>query len=363
MMLTADSLAFYLLERGLIDAASAVDGDLLIVDSTSRNRNFKVIRRRQPGYFVKQMQQWDPQSIGFLQREASCYWGAANDAGFNALAPLVPKYYLYDSRRQVLVVELITNGENFAAYHRRLGSFPLQAAARLGEIIGTYHHEVRPGATENAGAMAFPRAVPWILSAHQLGASPFQTPGAANAQILGIINHYPDFHKYLDALREQWHSDTFTHGDMKWENCIVYDKEGTLEVKLVDWETADFGDACWDVGAIFQAYLTFWIMSIPVRADLSPAQLLELAPYPIESMQPALRAFWLAYIRAAQPAGPEQREMLVRSAGYAAARMLQTAYEYMYASPNITLNALVLLQVSLNILTDTPAAVKELLSL
>ncbi|HEU4325177.1 MAG TPA: aminoglycoside phosphotransferase family protein [Roseiflexaceae bacterium] len=361
MVLSATTLAHYLLERGLIDPEGAVDGDLVIVDASSRNRNFKVIRRGQPSYFVKQAH-GDPQSIEFLQREAACYRRAGSEPGFAALAPMVPRYHLYDPQRHLLVLALLPKGENLAEHHRRLGSFPIPTAARLGEQIGTYHRLVTPDAGQG-GPGALPCAVPWILSSHRLAASSLHEPGRANQQVLAIIGRYADFHSKLDTLREQWQCDCFIHGDMKWENCLVCPQESDTAISIIDWETADLGDACWDVGAIFQAYLTFWIMSIPIRNDIPPARLLQEAAYPIEAMQPALRAFWLAYAQARQLAPDRQRETLARSTGYAAARMLQTAYEYMYHSPLITPNGLALLQVSLNILTDTKGAISDLLKL
>jgi hypothetical protein len=80
-------------------------------------------------------------------------------------------------------------------------------------------------------------------------------------------------------------------------------------------------------------------------------------------MQPAIRAFWLAYLQTRPMSDAERQDTLVRSAGYGAARMLQTAFEYMYYTPQITPNALALLQVSLNILTDPRGAARELLNL
>lgn len=363
MPLTSASLPHFLVGRGLISLDSVVDGDLMIVESNSRNRNFKVIRKHSPGFFVKEAQQWKEGATGLLQREASCYWLAVNEPGFKSLASLVPAYKLYDPKRYILVMELLPDGENLGEYHRRLGAFPLGVAARLGEVIGTYHHDITLKAAERASSADFPRKVPWILSAHRLDNSPMQTLGGANQQILNIINQYADFHRYLDALREQWRFDSFIHGDMKWENCIVYSQNGELQVKAIDWETADFGDACWDVGAILQAYLTFWIMSLPVRGDVPADQYLAQAPYSIEAMQPAIRAFWLAYGRRQGLSEVEWQDVLHRSMGYGAARMLQTAFESMYYSPRITVNALSLLQVSLNILSDTKGAVRDLLNL
>ena len=363
MLLSANTVTHYLIERGLVSLDTVVDGDLIVVESSSRNRNFKIILKSSPGFFVKQAQQWDSQATGLLQREASCYWLAANDPGFASLASHVPHFELYDPARRILVMELLPDGENLRDYHRRLAAFPLTVAAHLGQIIGTYHQTILLSAAEHANAAAFPRTIPWILSAHRLGESPTQTFGAANQQILTIINQYADFHKYLDALREQWRFDSFIHGDMKWENCIVYQRNGELQVKVIDWETADLGDPCWDVGAILQAYLIFWIMSMPIQGTLPPAEYLSMTPYPIEAMQPAIRAFWLAYVRSRNLAGVEQQDILHLSMRYAAARMLQTAFEYMVYSPQITTNALSMLQVSLNILSDTQNAVKDLLNL
>ncbi len=363
MLLTLSSLPFYLLERGLLTPECIVDGELIVMDSSSRHNDFKVVRTGQPGYFVKQVRQWDPQTIAFLEREANTSWLAANDPGFAALAPFVPKYHLMDQARHILVTELLPEGENLSEYHRRLGLFPLAVAARLGDLIGAYQRNVQPGPANAARTTVFPRSAPWILSAHEFINSPNRGLGGADQQVVSIIGRYADFHKYLDAIDREWRFDCFMHGDMKWENCIVYAQDGSVEVKIVDWETADFGDACWDVGAILQAYLTFWIMSIPMQGQMSPAEFLELAPFPIEAMQPAIRAFWLAYAQARGLGEVERDAVLRRSVGCGAARMLQTAFEYMYFSPQITTNALAMLQVSLNILADPRAAAADFLNL
>lgn len=363
MILTANGVAYFLLERGLTDLEATVDGDMLVVESSSRNRNFQVIQKRLPGLFVKQTQQWDARAIALLQREASCYWLAANEPGFQALAPLIPAFKYYDAGSYVLVTELLSGRENLKDYHRRLGAFPQAVAHSLGTAIGAYHRDITLSAVEHANVTIFPRAVPWILSAHRQHQAPAQSEGGANQQIMGIIHQYAEFHKHLDALHEAWQFDTFVHGDMKWENCIVCPPDEEPQIKIVDWETADFGDACWDVGAIFQAYLTYWIMSMPIQGKAPPFEYVSKAPFPLEVMQPAIRAFWLAYARTREVVEAEQVAVLQRSMSYGAARMLQTAFEYMHYSPQITVNALSLLQVSLNILNDPGSAVQDLLGL
>lgn len=366
MIITTTNIVDYLLERGLVTFESVVDGDFMAVDASRRNRNLKVIRKRHPSYFVKQIQNWEPQAIATLQREATCYWMAQNDADFHSLAALLPKYYVYDPARHILIVELLPEGENLSEYHRRLDKFPLEAATLLGRVLGTYHRDVGTRLKTSPQNSVFPKTVPWILSVYQYSANQFNPLSAANSQLLSIIQKYPEFHQMLDILRRQWRADSLIHGDMKWDNCIVYAKNGQndeLCLKIVDWELADVGDACWDVGAIFQAYISFWILSIQITGGVPPEQLVNLAQYPLESMQPAIQRFWKTYVDTSQVNDKTAKELLERSVKYGAARMMQTAYESMYYSPQITPNAVCLLQVSLNILKNPQEAIHQLLDI
>lgn len=374
MIITADNIAHYLLSRGLLTFDSVVDGDLMVVEATSRNRNFKVIRREQPGYFVKQVKTFEAQAIQTLGCEAACYWLSKNDPDFAPLAALMPRFYDHDPARHALVIELLTECGSLSEYHRRLGSFPVEVGVQLGRILGTYQREMCERLRDGAKSNVFARRVPWILSLHQLNANLFGQLSAANTQVLDIIQRYPDFQQTLDGLRSLWRFDSLIHGDIKWDNLIVSGGEvagdggdarggGEIKLHLVDWELADFGDACWDAGAVFQSYLSFWVFSMPAVAGLPAEQLVQSAQYPVEKMQPAVHAFWRTYVQTRGLSDAEAREALERSVSYGAARMIQTAYEYMFYAPQITASALYLLQLSLNILKSPKEAIVSLLAL
>jgi hypothetical protein len=366
MLITVNNLFYYLLEKGLITSESLVDGDFLVVDITRRNRNFKVIRKHNPSYFVKQIQQWEPQEIFTLEREAMCYGLSRSDSDFAPLALLIPKFYAYDPKQHVLIVEMLPEGENLSEYHRRSGEFPLDVASQLGKALGTFHHATGDTLKNKRYSTVFPTKAPWILSVHQYNPYLLNPLSGANTQLLSVVQKYSEFQQTLDDLYSQWEINSFIHGDMKWDNCIVYtvpgqDKE--LHLKIVDWEMADFGDACWDVGAIFQAYLSFWVMSMPMFDEASPTRLVETTPYPLEKLQPSMLAFWKAYVAVMQMTNTIARAWLERSMKYAAARMIQTAYEYMAFSPQISVMAVYLLQVSMNILKSPQEAISDLLGL
>jgi thiamine kinase-like enzyme len=366
MVLTTKNIVHYLMERGLVSRESVVDGDLWIVESTRRNRNYKIIRRQSPGYFVKQVQTWDQQAIGSLRCESSCYWLAKNDPDFAALAPLLPTYHDFDAAANVLVLGLLAGSESLSDHHRRTGEFSLESAESLARILATYHQGVPARARKSSLESTFPQRVPWILSIDQFNPSaggPMNTMSGGNTQIVGIIQRYPEFHASLETLRAQWSAQCLIHGDVKWDNCLLVPKDGdgAKELKLIDWELSDFGDPCWDVGAIFQAYLSFWIFSMSVQAESTTDDLVARAQFPVEKMQPAMKHFWKTYTEQMGILKQKQAEKLERSVRSAAARMIQTAYEYMYYSPQVSTNVLYLLQVSLNVLTRPQEAIHELL--
>jgi hypothetical protein len=364
MILSKSNVVHYLLEQGLLAIDSVVDGDLMVADATRRNRNFKIIRRGSQGYFVKQIQNWDPPTVATLACEAACYRVARAGPEFAALAALVPRDFLYDTQRHVLVTELLPENESLSDHHRRLNAFPPETARFLGALFGRLHRDPArlDGRPETA---AFRRQPPWILSAHQHGANLFGALSAANTQLLQIVQSYPEFQRTLDELRAEWRADQLIHGDLKWDNCVVYRAQGNgaLALKVVDWELADIGDARWDLGALLQAYISFWVLSMRISADMPPAQYTGTAQYPIEAMQPSVRTLWQAYVDARGLDPQAVRPLLISSMKFGAARMIQTAYEAMQFSPQISPNALCLLQVSFNLLRQPSEAVTHLLGL
>lgn len=364
MILSPESVVHYLIEQNLLEMDPVVDGDVAVVETSRRNRNFKVNRRAGAGLFVKQIQSWQPQAASSLQREAICYWMAAKEERFGGLVQFVPRYRHYDPARSVLVTDLLANGESLAELHQRLGSFPPEIGAELGGVLAACHAQPATEIGRSAYRGAFLGAVPWILSFHQQSPGGFQFLSSGNTQLLGVLRQYPDFEKHLNELSADWRRDTLIHGDMKWDNCHASQSaDGTRSLRIVDWELADVGDAAWDVGAVFQAYLSHWIFSMPVQAGVSPDRWVESAPLRLESMQPSLRAFWEAYRTASPERAARDPGLLGRSVRSAAARMIQTVYEYMHRSPQLTGNALCLLQASFNMLAQPGAAQRELLGL
>ncbi|MBE2990693.1 phosphotransferase [Sphingomonas sp. CFBP 13603] len=275
---------------------------------------------------------------------------------------LLPRFRLYDAEQGILINDLIPNSETLTAVHKKLGTCPVDLAARLGTALSTYH-AIRfvEGAPQ---AALFPQQSPWILRLHgEADLSGMRRSPAASA-LVDILLAAPGASTMLGALRDGWKRDTLIHTDMRWENCLLAPKGDALadrRLYVIDWELADIGDAAWDVGSMLQSYLAFWIGSMPAGTD--PAALFAGAAVPLATVQPATSAFWTAYITASAAYRDDAADFLTRCIGMMAARMMVTAFERSAWSQATDPTAILLAQTALNILADPDRVAEELLGI
>lgn len=363
MHLTVASLPHFLMSRGLLDAKAVVCGGLVIEDASRRNRNFKVsgiAGGDQPGgLFVKQMREMQADAMLTLRREAACYELARSDP---ALGQLMPRLLAYDTARHLLVVEMVPDAESLAEYHLRTHRFPHGFGESLGRAVGLYHTQAAALVENDPVKSLFARQVPVVLTLGKGGHSLLGQYGSIGPALSGVIHQYPEFQALLDALGEEWRFDSLIHGDMKWDNILVFPAGSeSPEFRIVDWEMADIGDAAWDVGAVLQSFLTAWILSMPIGGGLTPDRYVGMAAQPLEAMRPVMQAFWRSYAGVRGFDATEARHQIERSLRFGAARLVWSAIEQRLYAPKLDSSAAALLQVSLNILKNPGRAVKELL--
>jgi hypothetical protein len=349
MILTVENIVPYLIDRNIVSAESVVDGDCTVVEITRRNRNFKVLRKSEAGYFVKQVKTYDPAAVSSLTREAQSYWLAKYDPGFRGISSLMPRLIFYDAQRQILVMELFPGAEDLAALHLRQRQFPVGVAATLGAALGAYHREVDLSKDGEEARKVFPMSLPWIMTLNLPYIQTLKNTDENHQKFFGILEQYPEFLETIGKIRAGWQVNSLIHGDMKWENCIICNEE----MKIIDWELADLGDSAWDVGSIFQNYLSLW----------ASREGLESNGGSIEAMQPAMAAFWNAYVGRMGLDAADRATLLEKCCRCAAVRLIQSTYEYMHYTKRLDRSGILLLQLSLNMLKDPAEAVRALLGL
>ncbi|HLX10401.1 MAG TPA: phosphotransferase [Thermoanaerobaculia bacterium] len=363
MFVDPANVVFYLAERRLLTLESVVRGDFMVVDQSSRNRNLKVIRKQSPGYFLKQAQSRSPEYTRTLEREAACYQLLGRQTSFSRLASLLPSCHHYDAANFILVLQLLPNAESLWEHHLAVRRFPVEIARLQGSTLGSCHRQTTVAAASPGELAVFERKLPWILSIHETNPMYLNQMSLGNAQLLQILQLYPELPAALEQIKRSWVFEAIIHGDVKWENLVLFREreEEAPELRVIDWEMADVGDACWDAGAIFQAYLSFWIFSLPLTAGVTLEAAAASSPLAVEEMQPALAAYWTSYAEARGLRPAESGALLERSIACAAARMIQTAYEGIQRTPQITPQALCQLQMSMNILRDPRTAIRDFL--
>jgi hypothetical protein len=365
MYLTATNLASYLIGRGLIDANSVVDGDFVIIEAGRRNRNFKVLRGKLPGLFVKQISNtasWEP--IITLQREAALYAAVSTRPHCSHLANLMQDFIDYNPANCSLIIGLVPNGESLLEYHYQLGTYPEEAGEIVGRNLATYHFLPREVLTELSSACAFPWQIPWILTLDPVSFFPLSQFPGSGSMLIAALQQLPALLQCLLALRYEWRYEALIHGDMKWDNLVI--GEGVKrepDLRIIDWELVDIGDAAWDVGSVFASYLVDWLLALHAPAQRVPLDFGVEARNRLVQMQPALRKFWTAYTSMRGFGAAAARQYLEKCVRFAAARLVLAVFEFLYGSPQMTAAMLSMLQASQNILLNPTRAASELLGL
>jgi aminoglycoside phosphotransferase (APT) family kinase protein len=349
MILTEADVPAYLAEKGLADPAAG----WTVSASPSRNRNFSAVPATGgPGFFLKQLRVTAPESVLMMQREATVYWLSRNDPDFAPLAGLIPPFGLFDGARKVLVLGRVPGARNLLRHQEEARGFPAPLGEALGKALAAVHHGVGRRMRSDPPRAAFPLEPPGILTAHR-GGPLLRWLGPGQMRLVERVREHPVLAPALDRLAATWAFDTFTHGDLKFENCVIASGGGEASrVFLVDWELADFGDPCWDAGCILQAYLYLGLLPTLARPGEGLRERLERAGARREAMRAALQGFWTAY-------GPLP-ELLERTLGCAAARLVQMALEVMHGQAEPPAAALSLLETAAEVAGDPGGAVRLL---
>jgi len=362
-MLSLEGVISFLLARGLIHERRIVDGDILVLNASRRNLNFKVVSERSPGYLIKQGVGAD--KIPTVAREAAVYQFFGSHPLFQPLSSFLPHCYSYDPEECTLVLELVEESQSLAEYHRRHRGFPIRHGSALGEALGTLHRLTGAAAQTRCGGQ-FPGRATQFLQLHQPNLGTFVRMSGATVELIRIVQHSADLCRLLEELRGEWREEAVIHGDLRWDNCHVARLPSggpRVGIKLVDWEMAGVGDPCWDIGTVFSEHLKFWLLSTPMTRETLPEEFVRLTRFPLQEMQPAMRAFWRSYVHYKELDESQEGEWLLKSVRYAAARLILSAYEDMQTATRVTPHAIYLLQLSLNLLKRPLEAARQLLRL
>jgi aminoglycoside phosphotransferase (APT) family kinase protein len=369
MLVSYEAIVDYLLTQELIVPDNIVSNELIVADASRRNCNVFISREAGPSYFLKQETRdrvGADKKVGSIAYEAEIYRLLQSIQGNETFLPYLPRCYGYDAQQRILILEGIPGSISLAEYQYRHGRAYVQLGANLGKALATLHKITTVNRERFAQLPGIPTNPPWVFFFDQPHYWIYINSSAANLEFVRILQHSTELCNCLVGLRHEWQPESLIHGDLKWDNCLLNLGPASRPapgIQMVDWELAQIGDPSWDVGAIFSGYLAFWLSSIPISGEATPDQFLELARFPLRKIQPAIRAFWNAYIAELEIAIHETADRIMRATQYAGLRMVQTAYERLQNEASITPLDIYAIQLCENIVLRPMEAAVHLLGL
>jgi hypothetical protein len=355
MALEASELAQYLIGRAVVGARSVVDGDWSAHDMSRRNRNFVVLRRSGPSFFVKQPVRDEPEASNSAASEARFYRCLAGDARLAALREFTPKLVMHDEHRAVLVVEHLNEARDLGDF-LRASNLDARPLVMLGRALALLHGPNVAAALATASFHAT-NGPPWILSVAEADPRAFGELSGGERTLLGLLRGRPDVRSALLRLRSGWRRSAFVHHDLKLDNCLW--SETPQRLHLVDWELAGPGDPAWDLGTVFQAIPTLAILLGAVQPTGSNPYAVALAPQQLQYTKVLLRAFFASYAQARGFAEREARDEIVRALAFSGARMILSAYEALHEASTMPPNARMLFETAARTLRDPYAVAAQ----
>lgn len=358
-VLTRANVTDYLRARGLCAGVVEDGAAWRVTERHSRNRNFAVACD-DGAFFVKQLRAQDTESFEMLRREARVYELSRQTEDFAALLEVVPPFFGFDAAAQTIILGAL-DGENLLQLQRRLGRFSTKFGQQLGLALATIHGRAGRSMAANPPRDLFGLKPPGIFTAHR-GGPLVRWLGPGQMRLVEKVRDHPRLSRVLDELAATWRRDTFIHGDIKFENCVVVDGDevrkesgarARSDIKLVDWELADFGEAAWDLGSLTQAYLALCLSNAEAAPRSTLLEQLQASNMKCDGMRRAVAAFWRAYLLEVAPDETTRLTLIERSMLCAAARLIQTALEVMHGQPQPTRLALSLFDASIEVTTRT----------
>ena len=333
MRLTANNLAFYLVDKGFLSPEYLISGKYRVIQQQNRNIIFRVeLGETDPGLFIKQLLSFDAHNSYTLQKEATALYLFQNSDTFADLTPYLTAYHGYDSGAQVLVTEYLPQALDLNEWIQHHKTFPQQFTESIATMLSILHRDISGEIAGNTSLQFFRDTAPWILRVGD-PVNPFLHHTANANPVAHWIGQNAPLCAALENLRVGWRGTSLIHGDVKLVNFIMPSPESE-QLKLVDWEICALGNALWDVAGILQSVLCTWLsMNTPQH----PGQNSDRELPDISAVKAFNSALWHHYRRSMRKQGrleiADDIDTLLRFCG---ARLLQSSYEMNVYSQQLT---------------------------
>ncbi|HLA91469.1 MAG TPA: phosphotransferase [Gemmatimonadaceae bacterium] len=365
--MTPEGAIRYLLDQQLLDVRDLVEGEVRAEELWGRNENLRVVSRGARSYFVKQARPGDEDGSAAIATEAELYARVHAVARAWPLRTHLPRLVRHDPARALLTLELVVGArgaDEIARSDASPGVPPIGAA--LGSALAACHATLRPDGEIAAGAGFLESSPPTALEIARPSPDDLRDISPAQIELLQLVQQRPHVFTAFDDMRDGWSASSLIHGDVKWSNVLVSvetTSTGPVNVWLVDWESASWGDPAWDVGSAFHSFLLDCVHAASDEAQETPAAAATVFASVLPAAERQVRMLWENYLRRTAMETALSHAFLNRAVRYGAARLVQSAYEWSAGEAHMPRSAVGAAQLSVNILEQPAIACSVLLGI
>jgi thiamine kinase-like enzyme len=134
-----------------------------------------------------------------------------------------------------------------------------------------------------------------------------------------LYQQYPSLAAAVEQLAQNYQACCLVHNDLKLNNLLIHRSPAPntdSRIRLIDWESACWGDPAADLGNLINSYLQIWLENLVVSNELSINESLQLAVVPLSSLQPVLFALFDSYHQTFPAIFADQPNFLARILQY-----------------------------------------------
>jgi serine/threonine protein kinase len=141
-----------------------------------------------------------------------------------------------------------------------------------------------------------------------------------------LYQQYPSLAAAVEQLAQDHQACCLVHNDLKLNNLLIHHSPVPAtdsRIRLIDWESARWGDPAVDLGNLINSYLQLWLENLVVSSELSINESLQLAIVPLSSLQPVLFTLFDSYRQTFPAIFADQPDFLARVLQYAGLALIR----------------------------------------
>jgi serine/threonine protein kinase len=249
----------------------------------------------------------------------------------------------FDIDSSILVVKYLDDYEDLQKYYTKEQQFPVIIAKSIGQLLGSIHaqtfqqvkyqqfwQDAQTKIYQQSGLADNSELLPAESYAHdiiqrlsRITPQVFQMMPQDCWQFFKLYQRFPSLSQAIFELDNSINPSCLVHNDLKLNNILLdlnWESPSSKIIRLIDWESAEWGDPAFDLGCILGSYLEIWLDGLFIDHTLSINESLQLAATPLELLQPSLSALVCAYLEhfpAILKSRPDYLDRAIQFAGLA----------------------------------------------